>query len=137
MYRLIYREEGIECMKKLIFISLLSLLLLTACEQEKDSVIEAFKSEGIKITKMDPINSMVLNGIKPNSFYIIDNGKQMVVYVFDSKEKQELGFKDFKKQREVLSSYDPPIYQANKNLVIVYGSVTPEVRIQKAVNRIK
>jgi hypothetical protein len=123
--------------RKLIFISLLSLLLLTACVQEKDSVIEAFKSEGIKITKMDPINSMVLNATKPTSFYSIDNGKQMLVYVFDSKEKQELGLKDFKKQRMVFSSFDPPVYQSNKYLVIIYGGVTPEDRIQKAVNRIK
>jgi hypothetical protein len=123
-------------MRKLIFIVFLS-LLLTACEQEKDTVIEAFKSEGIKITKMDPINSMVLNGTKATSFNSIDNGKQMLVYVFDSKEKQELGLKDFKKQRMVYNSFDPPVYQANKHLVILYGGVTPDDRIQKAVNRIK
>jgi hypothetical protein len=125
-------------MRKLIFIVLLS-LLLTACEQEKDSVIEAFKSEGIKITKIDdPTNSMVLNGTKPTSFYIIDNGKQMWVYVFDSKEKQELGLKDFKKQRMAYNTFDPPVYQTNKHLVIIlYGGVTLEERIQKAVNRIK
>jgi hypothetical protein len=61
----------------------------------------------------------------------------MLVYVFNSKEKQELGFKDFKKQRMVYSSFAPPVYQSNKHLVILYGGVTPEDRIQKAVNRIK
>jgi hypothetical protein len=62
-------------------------------EQEKDSVIEAFKSEGIKITKIDSVNAMKLDGTKPNSFYSLDNGEQLVVYDFDSKEKQELGLK--------------------------------------------
>lgn len=124
-------------MRKLTFVVLIILLLLTACEQEKDSVIKAFKSEGMKITKMDSINAMELNGTKPNSFYRLDNGGQIVVYDFDSKEKQELGFKDFKKQREVYSSFDPPVYQANKHIVILYGGVTQEERIQKAVNRIK
>jgi hypothetical protein len=123
-------------MRKLIFISFLSLLLLTACNQEKDSVIEAFKLEGIRISKADSVESMVLNGTKPNGFYNLDNGKLMVFYVFDSKEKQELGYKDFKKQREVYSSFEPPVYQANKYLVIIYGGVTPEERIQKAVIRI-
>ena len=124
-------------MRKFIFVLFFSLLVLTACNEEKDPVIEAFKSERIEIIRIDSSNSMTIHGLKPNNFYRLDNGQHMVVYDFGSKENQELGYKDYKKQREVYSNFDPPIYQANKHLVIIYGGVAPEERIQKALNRIQ
>jgi hypothetical protein len=125
--------------KKFILVSFLSLLLLTACKQEKVSIIEAFKSEGIKISSLESRQSMLLSGIKATSFYRIESGETLAVYEFSTKEKQELGYKDFKKQREVYNIMDPPVYRANRHLVISYGGGGVELkeRIQSAVNRIR
>jgi hypothetical protein len=124
-------------MTKLILVSLLSLLLLTACEKEIDPVIQAFKSEGMNLTEIASTQVMVLNGTQPKS-YKLDNTVSIMIYNFDSNEKQQLGYKDFYKQRETFNSMGPSIFQANKYLALSYiFEEKLREKIQKALNRIQ
>jgi hypothetical protein len=124
-------------MYKLILVSLLSLLLLTACEKKMDPVIQAFKSEGMNLAEIASTQVMALDGTQPKS-YKIDNVVSIMIYNFDSKEKQELGYKDFNKQRETYNSMGPSIFQANKYLALSYVFEEKlRVKIQKALDRIQ
>jgi hypothetical protein len=131
--------KGDGYMRKLILVSLLSLLLLTGCEKEidPDPVIQAFKSEGINLTEKALTQVLVLDGTRPKS-YKLNPAVFIMIYNFDSKEKQELGYKEFKKQRETKNITDPTVFQANKYLAISYVFEEKlREKIQKALNRLQ
>ncbi|MFC5703589.1 hypothetical protein ACFPVX_20075 [Cohnella faecalis] len=137
-------------MRKFIFVTLLSLFLLSACSSQKkySSVIEAIKSEGINITQMESSMEVELDGIKSLS-YNFDNNEIIRVYDFGSKEKRELGNKHFQEHQQILSSHAPIVYQTSSYLVLYYSNAnlttaTPKLtetkygeRIQKAINSIE
>jgi hypothetical protein len=130
-------------MKKLGYIvTVLSLLLLAACTiEKKDMVMEALKAERFEVTQTDKFfDTMKLDDTDPIGYYILDKDMRIRVYDFGSKEKQELGFMDFKKQRMSMNVLDPAVIQVGKYLVVAsHPMITEEYqkKIQKALTSIQ
>ncbi|RCW40526.1 hypothetical protein [Paenibacillus prosopidis] len=138
-------------MVKGMFVVFLSLLLLSACSQQQKaaSLAEAIGLEGIGITELHKITDISkLDGITPVR-YILDNTLETImVYDFDTKEKRELGQKQFQERQQLLSSQAPIVYKAQNYLILYYSDVdsktqTPKLaeteygeKLQKAFKRI-
>ncbi|TDF95082.1 hypothetical protein [Paenibacillus piri] len=137
-------------MRSLLVVALLSLLLFNACssKQKYTSVIEAIKSEGIQVTSVESPKEAELQNVSPLS-YKIDNDEIIRVYDFGSKEKRELGMKQFQERQQVLSSHAPIAYEVRDYFILYYSASpsktqTPKLaetkygtQIQKAMDLIR
>jgi hypothetical protein len=137
-------------MKKFLFVSVLSLFLLSACssQQKYTSVSDAIKSIEHNITQIESSGETHLDGIQPISYKLVNN-EFIRVYDFGSIEKRDLGNKHFEEKTQLLSSHAPIVYQSGNYLVLYYSNVnsttrTPKLtetnygeKIQKALNSIE
>lgn len=119
-------------MKKLFFVTLISLLFLIACssQQKYSSANEAIKSLDKNITQIESPGDKNLDGIQPVS-YKLNNEEIIRVYDFGSEEKQEIGKKHFEESIQLLSSHAPIVYQSGKYLVLYYSHVDSKTRTPK------
>jgi hypothetical protein len=119
-------------MRKLLFVTLFSLFLLSACssQQKYTSVSEAIKSIEPNITQIESSVEARLDGIQPIS-YKLDNNEFIRVYDFDSKEKRDLGNKHFEEKIQPLSSHAPIVYKSGNYLVLYYSNVNSTTRTPK------
>ncbi|OKP91084.1 hypothetical protein A3844_04405 [Paenibacillus helianthi] len=119
-------------MKKLFFVTLISLLFLIACssQQKYSSANEAIKSLEKNITQIKSPGDKNLDGIQPVS-YKLNNEEIIRVYDFGSEEKREIGKKFFEESIQLLSSHAPIVYQSGKYLVLYYSHVDSKTRTPK------
>ncbi|MDQ0196723.1 hypothetical protein [Paenibacillus wynnii] len=120
-------------MRKLcLFVAIFSLILLSSCSsnQKDNSVIEAMKSQEIKLTEVESPKDAEIDDIKP-LVYKLDNNDTLRVYDFGSEEKQELGYKHFYEQQQMLSSHAPIIFQQRNFLVLYYSNANSKTQTPK------
>lgn len=125
-------------MKKFIYITLVSLIFLSACSSQEtvlSSAGEAIRSLDENVTLTNSSSYMDLEGEQPES-YKLANGEVIVVYEFDSEAKREAGKKEFEKRTLLLSTHAPIVYQAGNYLALYYSTVdsnnrTPELKETK------
>jgi outer membrane murein-binding lipoprotein Lpp len=136
-------------MNKLLLVTLISLLFLSACssQQKYSSANEAIKSLEKNITQIESPGDKNLDGVQPAS-YKLNNDEIIRVYDFGSEEKRDIGKKHFEESIQLLSSHAPIVYQSGKYLVLYYSHVdsktrTPNVnetkygeKIEKSLNSI-
>lgn len=118
-------------MKKLLFVTLISLLLLSACssQQKYSSVNEAIKSLENNITQIQSPEDKI-DGI-PSVSYKLNNDEIIRVYDFGSEEKRDIGKEHFEESISLLSSHAPIVYQSGKYLVLYYSQVDSNTRTPK------
>lgn len=122
-------------MVKGMFVVYLSLLLLSACstqQQKAASLAEAIGLEGIGITELQKITDISkLDGITPVIYKLDNTLETIMVYDFDSKEKRELGQKQFQERQQLLSSHAPIVYKEQNYLILYYSDVDSKTQTPK------
>lgn len=119
-------------MKKLLFVTLISLLFLSACssQQKYSSANEAIKSLEKNITQIKSPGDKNLDGVQPVS-YKLNNDEIIRIYEFGSEENRDIGKKHFEESILLLSSHAPIVYQSGKYLVLYYSHVDSKTRTPK------
>jgi hypothetical protein len=109
---------------KKVVLTVLLLTVLIACSKQDseklsvNKVVEALESHNLFFTKSDKTDHYFrLNDKDGHGF---KSGKnKLYIYVFDNKEEQEKGLKDFEKQTMLMDMIVPRIYQS-ETLLIFY-----------------
>jgi hypothetical protein len=117
-------------MKKLLFVTLISMLFLTACssEQKYSSANEAINSLDNNIAQIE--SSGDLDGVQPVS-YKLNNDEIIEVYDFGSEDQRDISKKHFEESIQLLSSHAPIVYPSGQYLVLYYSHVDSEARTPK------
>lgn len=119
----------------LLLILLCSMLLLTACTSKPDNLTiddlkDAFQFEDIKLSDTNKAASEIFMGVKPNN-YKLENDETVSMYIYDSNDKHELGYKQLQTQQLLQSSYAPIIYKVKNALILYHYKVFPKTQTAK------
>jgi hypothetical protein len=115
-------------LEKLAFTFISLFFLLTACQASDSNAItledvlssfeeRQFSLKKSEISKDSSIFGMKLNGVRPFSYQL--DGKMLLVYIYNSKDKREKGWEDWREKTASVNTVSFNVYEAN-NVLLFY-----------------